>query len=113
MTPIRFQDFKRNQDAGSCESPPQSILDEQPDVVLLMDKPSPGLAPKPVMPIGRMTSELNRSGINIVLVEQNAQMALRLAQYGYLMETGEVVLEAVTRNLMKDNRVVRAYLGGQ
>ena len=82
-------------------------------MLLLMDEPSLGLAPKPGMPIGRITSELNRSGINIVLVEQNAQMALRLAQYGYLMETGEVVLEAVTRDLMKDNRVVRAYLGGQ
>ena len=80
--------------------------------LILMDEPSLGLAPKLVATIGRIITELNRSGISIVLVEQNAQMALSLAHYGYLMETGKIILEGATRDLMKDDRVVRAYLGG-
>ncbi len=80
--------------------------------VVLMDEPSLGLAPKLVATIGEIIVNLNKSGISIVLVEQNAEMALSLAHWGYVMETGKIVLEGDTRDLAKDERIIKAYLGG-
>jgi len=80
--------------------------------ILLMDEPSLGLAPKLVATMGEIILGLNKRGISIVLVEQNAQMALSLADRGYVMETGRIILEGDAKDLANDKRVIKAYLGG-
>ncbi len=79
--------------------------------LLLLDEPSMGLAPTVVRDIFRVLRELNRTGVTILLVEQNARLALQMAHRGYVMETGRVVLEGKSDFLMKDREVQRAYLG--
>ncbi len=79
--------------------------------VLLMDEPSMGLAPKIVDEVFRVIQEIRASGTTVVLVEQNARRALRAADYGYVLETGEVAHEGVASALLEDPRVVEAYLG--
>jgi branched-chain amino acid transport system ATP-binding protein len=79
--------------------------------VLLMDEPSMGLAPKIVDEVFRVIGEIRASGTTVVLVEQNARRALRAADYGYVLETGEVAHEGVGSNLLADPRVIEAYLG--
>jgi len=80
--------------------------------LLLMDEPSLGLAPLLAREIFRVLGELREHGTTILLVEQNATAALRLADRGYVMETGSVVLEGVSEDLLGDERVQEAYLGG-
>lgn len=80
--------------------------------LLLMDEPSLGLAPILVAEVGRIIKDINSSGTTIVLVEQNARMALRLAGKGYVLETGSVALAGRADELMRDERVKRTYLGG-
>lgn len=80
--------------------------------LLLLDEPSLGLAPLLVREIFRVASELREHGTTILLVEQNARAALRLADRGYVMETGNVVLEGTSKELLGDERVQEAYLGG-
>jgi len=80
--------------------------------VLLMDEPSMGLAPVIVQEIGRIIKQLNDEGTTILLVEQNAKMALKLAHYGYVMDTGSIVMEDESANLRANEKVVKAYLGG-
>ena len=79
--------------------------------VLLMDEPSMGLAPMLVETIFRVVRELNEEGTTILLVEQNALMALRVAARGYVIETGRIVLEDTGANLLQSPRVRKAYLG--
>jgi branched-chain amino acid transport system ATP-binding protein len=79
--------------------------------LLLLDEPSLGLAPIMVEEIGKIIHEINERGITIVLVEQNARLALRLSHNGYVLETGTVVLEGNTDDLQQDERVKKAYLG--
>lgn len=79
--------------------------------LLLLDEPSLGLAPLLVREIFRVASELREHGTTILLVEQNARAALRLADRGYVMETGNVVLEGTSKDLLGDERVEEAYLG--
>ncbi len=79
--------------------------------LLLLDEPSVGLAPAIVQQIAEIIVNINRGGISIVLVEQNAYLALRLAQKAYVLETGEIVLEGDTKTLSYDERVKKAYLG--
>lgn len=79
--------------------------------LLLMDEPSLGLAPLMIKEIFRVIVELNRKGTTIVLVEQNARMALQVSHYGYLLEVGRVTMEGKTGDLLKDNRLEEAYLG--
>jgi branched-chain amino acid transport system ATP-binding protein len=79
--------------------------------LLLMDEPSLGLAPILVRAIFRVIRDINASGIAVLLVEQNARMALRIAHRGYVMETGRVVLSGGARQLLDDEEVKRAYLG--
>jgi branched-chain amino acid transport system ATP-binding protein len=81
--------------------------------VLLLDEPSLGLAPLLVKTIFDTLREINRSGVAILLVEQNARAALRLAHKGYVMETGHIVLAGPTADLLADERVRMAYLGEQ
>jgi branched-chain amino acid transport system ATP-binding protein len=79
--------------------------------VLLLDEPSLGLAPNIVKDIARILVEINSQGVSIVLVEQNAELALELARHGYVLETGSVVLEGEAKSLMNNDHVRKAYLG--
>mgnify|MGYP000935004614 CR=1 FL=1 len=80
--------------------------------VLLMDEPSMGLAPVIVQEIARIIRQLNDEGTTILLVEQNSKMALKLADYGYVMDTGKIVLEDDSKKLREDESIIKAYLGG-
>jgi branched-chain amino acid transport system ATP-binding protein len=80
--------------------------------VLLLDEPSMGLAPIIVQGIFRTLQEINRTGLTILLVEQNVRQALRIAQRGYVLETGKIVLADSGQALLDDPKVVEAYLGG-
>jgi branched-chain amino acid transport system ATP-binding protein len=80
--------------------------------LLLLDEPSLGLAPMIVAKIFDIIREINRQGTTILLVEQNANMALHVAQRGYVLETGKIVLEDAAENLIKNEQVKKSYLGG-
>ncbi|MGF1608525.1 MAG: ABC transporter ATP-binding protein [Kiloniellales bacterium] len=80
--------------------------------ILLLDEPSMGLAPVMVQEIASIIVEINRRGVPVVLVEQNAELALRLASYAYVLETGSVALEGPAFELHENDHVRRAYLGG-
>lgn len=79
--------------------------------LLLLDEPSMGLAPLLVEEIFRVVRELNEQGVTILLVEQNARAALAIADRGYVLETGRVVVSAAADALLQDEAVQRAYLG--
>jgi branched-chain amino acid transport system ATP-binding protein len=79
--------------------------------LLLLDEPSMGLAPVLVREIFAAVRRLRTSGTTILLVEQNAQAALAVADRGYVMETGRIALEGTGRDLLADERVREAYLG--
>lgn len=81
--------------------------------VLLLDEPSLGLAPIMIAEVARIVRTINAEGISVVIVEQNARLALRLSDYGYLLETGRLVLEGPAERLLKDEHVQDAYLGGE
>ena len=80
--------------------------------LLLLDEPSLGLAPLLVKQIFQTILEINQQGTTILLVEQNAHMALHISQRGYVIETGKVVLEDKAQNLLNNEKVREAYLGG-
>jgi branched-chain amino acid transport system ATP-binding protein len=80
--------------------------------VMLLDEPSLGLAPQMVQTIFRVIREINAEGTTILLVEQNAHMALVTAHRGYVMETGRIVLTDNTKALLASDRIKKAYLGG-
>jgi branched-chain amino acid transport system ATP-binding protein len=80
--------------------------------LLMLDEPSLGLAPLIVREIFHIIEELKRRGASILLVEQNARAALQVADYAYVLETGEVALEGPARELANDKRVIESYLGG-
>ena len=79
--------------------------------VLLLDEPSMGLAPKLVIETFRIIKELNKTGVTILLVEQNARLALKLADYGYVLETGSIRMDSDADILATNNSIVEAYLG--
>ena len=79
--------------------------------LLLLDEPSLGLAPVVVQEIVRILVNINADGVSIVLVEQNAELALELARHGYVLETGSIALEGEAEKLMNNDHVRRAYLG--
>jgi len=80
--------------------------------LLLLDEPSMGLAPRLVQEIMRTIRRLNEAGTTVLLVEQNARVALRLAHYGYVLETGRIVLSGAANTLEKNESLAKAYLGG-
>lgn len=108
---------RRNQLAGTLSGGEQQMLAMaravmlRPDIVLL-DEPSMGLAPIIVQGIFNTLKEINADGLTIFLVEQNVRQALKIAQHGYVLETGKVVLDDTGRNLLGNPRVLEAYLGG-
>jgi len=79
--------------------------------LMLLDEPSLGLSPIMVKEIADIATEINKQGVGIILVEQNAVMAFRLAQKAYVLETGSIVLEGDTAELLNDKRVKEGYLG--
>ena len=79
--------------------------------LLLLDEPSMGLAPRLVREIFRVIQDINQSGVTVLLVEQNANMALHIASRAYVLETGAVILSGAGRELLGDPRVKEAYLG--
>ena len=86
-------------------------LMSQPRLVM-MDEPSMGLAPVLVQQIFDIIRELNEAGTTILLVEQNARMALTIAHRCYVLETGKVALSSNARELLDNDKVKKAYLGG-
>jgi branched-chain amino acid transport system ATP-binding protein len=79
--------------------------------LLLLDEPSMGLAPMMVAKIFEIVADIARAGVTILLVEQNALLALETASRGYVMESGEIVLRGNSRDLLADPKVREAYLG--
>ena len=109
---------RKNQIAGTLSGGEQQMLAigralmAHPKL-LMLDEPSLGLAPMLVKAIFQTIREINEQGVTILLVEQNARAALRLADKGYVLETGNIVLEGTAAELMGDARVRKAYLGEQ
>jgi len=79
--------------------------------LLMMDEPSLGLSPLMTQHVGSIIQAIHRDGVTILLIEQNANMALRLADRGYVMETGAIVMEGAGEELLANDKVRRAYLG--
>jgi branched-chain amino acid transport system ATP-binding protein len=106
-----------NQQAGTLSGGEQQMLAIARGLMsnprlMLLDEPSLGLAPLIVEEIFRIIKEINKEGVTILLVEQNANMALQTAQYGYVMETGSIALHDKAENLIQNDYVRRVYLGG-
>lgn len=80
--------------------------------LLLFDEPSLGLAPVIVKEVFQMIRRIHSEGVTIFLVEQNAYEALKLCDYAYVLETGNIVLQGTGKQLLEDERVRKAYLGG-
>ncbi|MGN8874895.1 ABC transporter ATP-binding protein [Pseudoflavonifractor sp. HCP28S3_F10] len=108
---------RRRQVAGTLSGGEQQMLAmgralmSRPKL-LMLDEPSMGLAPILVEQIFDIIKELNRAGTTILLVEQNAQMALSIAHRGYVLETGKIVATGTGAELLEDEAVKKAYLGG-
>jgi branched-chain amino acid transport system ATP-binding protein len=108
---------RRRQIAGTLSGGEQQMLAmgralmSSPEL-LMLDEPSMGLAPILVEQIFNIIKELNKAGTTILLVEQNAQMALSIADRGYVLETGRIVTAAPASELLADEKVKKAYLGG-
>ena len=79
--------------------------------LLLLDEPSMGLSPIMTAEIGKIIRQINALDVSIILVEQNAMLALTLARYGYVLETGTLVMQGQAQELLQDQGVKRAYLG--
>ena len=79
--------------------------------ILMLDEPSLGLAPRVVQQIFQIVQKLNAEGMTILLVEQNARMALKISHRAYVLETGKVVLSGVGRSLLENPEIQKAYLG--
>jgi len=80
--------------------------------LLMLDEPSLGLAPLIVAQIFEIVKQVNREGMTILLVEQNARMALEISHRAYVVETGKITLDGTGRDLLSDRRVIDSYLGG-
>lgn len=107
---------RRKQLAGTLSGGEQQMLSisralmSRPKI-LLLDEPSLGLAPQVVETIFRILRDINGKGVSILLVEQNAHLALTLAHYGYVLETGEIVMSGSGKELLASPEIRRAYLG--
>jgi len=107
---------RRRQKAGSLSGGEQQMLAMARALMtspklLLLDEPSLGLAPLLVREVGTIIARINRQGVTIILIEQNARMALRLAHRAYILELGNIILQGNARDLANDESVRRAYLG--
>ena len=108
---------RKNQEAGTLSGGEQQMLAVaraymSAQRVMLLDEPSMGLAPKLMLSMFDSLAEISREGTAILLVEQNARLALKFAQRGYVLETGNLVIEGKSEDLLNDPEVKKAYLGG-
>ncbi|HET8799213.1 MAG TPA: ABC transporter ATP-binding protein [Thermoanaerobaculia bacterium] len=115
LFPVLKERFKQN--SGTLSGGEQQMLAisralMSKPTVLLLDEPSLGLAPQMVQTIFRVIREINAEGTTILLVEQNAHMALVTAHRGYVMETGRITVADTTSALLASDRIKKAYLGG-
>ncbi len=97
--------------AGTLSGGEQQMLAVSHPRILLLDEPSMGLSPLLVKEIFTTIEEVNREGVTILLVEQNAKMALSIASRAYVLETGNVVMEGEGKAMLRDDNVRKAYLG--
>jgi branched-chain amino acid transport system ATP-binding protein len=107
---------RRRQRGGSLSGGEQQMLAIGRSLMsrprlLLLDEPSLGLAPLIVKQIFEIIQRINKEGTTVLLVEQNAQLALQVTDRGYVMETGEIAMEGTSADLLADERVRQAYLG--
>ncbi len=108
---------RKNQMAGTLSGGEQQMLSigralmGSPEI-LLLDEPSLGLAPLIVRDIFRIIQEINKEGTTVLLVEQNAMQALKISDYAYVLETGKIVHEGNSKELIEDDKIKNAYLGG-
>jgi len=108
---------RRSQKAGTMSGGEQQMLAVARAYMsgrrmMLLDEPSMGLAPLLMMSMFKALSEINAEGTTILLVEQNARLALQFAQRGYVIETGRLVMAGASRELLENPDVKKAYLGG-
>lgn len=108
---------KRSQLAGELSGGQQQMLAVARALmtdpkILLMDEPTVGLSPILVAEIGSIIKEINKTGISILLVEQNCRIALKLSNRAYIMEIGKIAIQGESKDLINDERVKRCYLGG-
>jgi branched-chain amino acid transport system ATP-binding protein len=108
---------KRNQAGGELSGGQQQMLAVGRALMadprlLLMDEPSIGLSPILVAEVGKIIRDINSRGISILLVEQNARMALKLAKRAYILETGRIGLQGDCEDLIGNEEVKRCYMGG-
>ena len=107
---------RRRQVAGTLSGGEQQMLAvaralmSRPKIIM-MDEPSLGLAPLVVKGIFEIIQEINKQGVTVLLIEQNANMALKIADLGYVLETGRITLTGSGRDLLKNEDVKKAYLG--
>lgn len=108
---------RKNQHAGTLSGGEQQMLAvaralmAKPKMILL-DEPSMGLAPLVVKDIFQIIKDINEEGIPILLVEQNSKAALEIADRGYVLETGELVMQGSAEELLADDELIKRYLGG-
>jgi branched-chain amino acid transport system ATP-binding protein len=107
---------RKNQLAGSLSGGEQQMMAIARSLMgdprlMLMDEPSMGLAPLMVREVAKMIKAINESGVSILLVEQNARMALSLASRGYVLEVGSITAQGNGRELLSDPQVKKSYLG--
>jgi len=108
---------RRKQPAGTLSGGEQQMLATARALmtnprIILMDEPSMGLSPILVNEIFSIIKEIKQMGTTVLLVEQNAKMALSIADYAYVIETGRIVLEGEAKKLLENNAIKKAYLGG-
>lgn len=107
---------RRKQPAGTLSGGEQQMLAMARALmtdpkIILMDEPSMGLSPILVQEIFEIIKEINQNGVTVLLVEQNAKAALSIANYGYVIETGKIVVEGEASSLLNNDDIKKAYLG--
>lgn len=81
--------------------------------ILMLDEPTLGLAPKLILEVARLVQKINSEGVTVIMVEQNAKLALKISDHAYVLETGSVALEGRSTELLQSDKVQQAYLGGR